>query len=379
MIARQLQKQIEDRISKGRAIVLLGARRTGKTTLIAEILANVNSTEKLILNGDNPVHQALLQRPSLAQIKNMMQSASWLFIDEAQQIDHIGITSKLIIDELAHIQVILSGSSALNLNEQIKESLTGRKWEFQLFPITYAEYEAHVGYVHATEFLESRMLFGWYPEVVDNPGDEIAILQELSSSYLYKDILLLGGIRRSEIIVNLVRLLAYQIGSEVSYQELARNLGVDKNTVANYINLLEKAYVIFRLSSYSNNHRNEIKKGKKIYFYDVGIRNAVIDDFQPLATRQDKGQLWENFIISELYKKAMYDQSRKQFYFWRTTRQQEIDLIVKQNSVLQAIEIKLAPRKSRKIPKAFSDKYGASYATITRENYRQFLIDDIQI
>jgi predicted AAA+ superfamily ATPase len=374
MIERTIKEQITQRIQQNRAIVVIGARRVGKTTLISEILASQPSGEVLHFNGDNPVHQNLLYQVSLEQIKTIIGLAKIIFIDEGQRINGLGSTAKLIVDHLPDIQLFITGSSALDLNDTIKEPLTGRKWEYELLPISYQEYETNTGYVPALEALDRRIIYGWYPEVINHIGDEVEILQELTSSYLYKDILALAGIRKPELLANLVQLLAYQIGSEVSYQELASNLGVDKNTVNEYISLLEKAFVVFRLNSYSTNQRNEIKKGKKIYFYDTGIRNMLIYDFNPLSIRQDKGALWENFVIAEMVKHANNNRSFSKFYFWRTTSQQEVDLIRIDGPKLRAYEITYSDKKKKIIPKSFMERYQAEASFINRNNFRDFIL-----
>ncbi|MBK8503995.1 MAG: ATP-binding protein [Saprospiraceae bacterium] len=374
MIERFVKEHIKDRINKNRAIVVIGARRAGKTTMINDLLSAKSPGEILFLNGDNPLHQNLLYQVSLEQIKLMAGSSKTIFIDEGQRINGLGITAKLIVDHLPDIQLFITGSSALDLNDTIKEPLTGRKWEYELLPISYGEFESHTGYLQALEQLDRRIIYGWYPEVINHPGDEVEILQELTSSYLYKDILALTGIRKPELLANLVQLLAYQIGSEVSYQELAGHLGVDKNTVNEYIALLEKAFVVFRLNSFSKNQRNEIKKGKKIYFYDTGIRNMLIYDFNHLSVRQDKGALWENFIIAEMIKKANNTRSLSRFYFWRTTAQQEIDLIQMDGQNLHAYEITYNANRKKKFPKSFIKHYQANTHVIHQENFRDFIV-----
>ena len=302
----------------------------------------------------------------------MIGTHQYVFIDEVQRIPNIGLKLKIIVDQIKTVQVIVSGSSALDISNLTQEPLTGRKFEFQMFPIAWSEFEANIGYMKAQQQLEIRLLYGMYPDVINNLGNEYEILKNLVSSYLYKDILALTGIRKSDVLEKILKALALQVGSEVSYNEIAQLVGVDKNTVNNYINLLEKSFVIFRLNSFSRNARNEIKANRKIYFYDNGVRNLLIGNFNNLSIRQDKGALWENFVIAERMKTLSYQNSNKQPYFWRTTQQQEIDYIEVDADQVNAFEIKWTPKKAR-LPKAFSDHYTGSFEVITSDNFRDFL------
>ena len=253
--------------------------------------------------------------------------------------------------------------------------MTGRKWEYELYPISWEEYENHIGYLKGEQQLENRLLFGFYPDVINNPGEEIEVLQNLVNSYLYRDILAYGGIRKPEILDNLVQALALQVGSEVNYNELSQLIGVDRNTIIKYIDILEKGYVIFKLRSYSRNVRHEIKKSRKIYFYDNGIRNTIIGDFKDVKLRTDKGALWENFLISERIKQNNYKLTLARSYFWRTTQQQEIDYIEEQGQKLHGFEFKWSSKKKNvKLSKTFINNYNASGSVITRENFRDFVI-----
>lgn len=299
MIKRDLEEQIKNRFGTGKVILLIGPRQVGKTTLFNTIL---EGKEFLFLNGDDPTVRRLLSDPNLEQLKNIIGDSKIVFIDEAQRINNIGLTLKLITDQLKSVQLLFSGASAFELNNQTQEPLTGRKWEYQLYPISWNEFELDVGYLKAEQQLELRVIYGMYPEVINNFGDEKEILKQLTDSYLYKDILSYGGIRKPEVLEKLLRALAFQIGNEVSYNELAQLLGIDKKTVASYIDLLCQAYVIYKLPSFSKNLRNEIKTNQKIYFYDTGVRNMIIGDLSSMDIRQDKGSLWENFLISERIK-----------------------------------------------------------------------------
>jgi uncharacterized protein len=370
MIKRDLENQINNRFGKGKAIILIGPRQVGKTTLFNKLL---NDKDHLFLNGDDPTVRKLLTNPNIEQLKYIIGSYKVVFIDEAQRIENIGLTLKLITDQLKSVQLLVSGSSAFELNNQTQEPLTGRKWEYQLYPISWTEFENNVGYLKAQQQLELRIVYGMYPDVINNFGDEKDILKQLTDSYLYKDILSYGGIRKPEIIEKLLRALAFQIGSEVSYNELAQLLNIDKKTVSNYIDLLCQAYVIFKLPSFSKNLRNEIKTNQKIYFYDTGVRNMIIGDLNSLEIRQDKGNLWENFLIAERLKHNAYTGSLSKGYFWRTTQQQEIDYVAEEAGTVTGFEIKWNPKSKVKIPKTFGETYKTEVQVITNENFREFI------
>lgn len=370
MIKRALEKQINNRFGKGKAIVLIGSRQVGKTTLFNKLLED---KEHLFLNGDDPTVRKLLTNPNIEQLKNIIGDHKVIFIDEAQRIDNIGLTLKLITDQLKYVQLLVSGSSAFELNNQTQEPLTGRKWEYQLYPISWMEFESNVGYLKAEQQLDLRIVYGMYPDVINNFGQEKEILKQLTDSYLYKDILSYGGIRKPEILEKLLRALAFQIGSEVSYNELAQLLGIDKKTVATYIDLLCQAYVIFKLPSFSKNLRNEIKTNQKIYFYDTGVRNMIIGDLSSMEIRQDKGNLWENFLIAERLKYNAYSSSLAKGYFWRTVKQQEIDYVEEEARKIKGFEIKWNPKNKVKVPKAFKEAYNTEVNVINKENFREFL------
>lgn len=370
MINRILENTVKQRLGSGKAIILIGSRQVGKTTLLRKIL---DDREYLFLNGDDPTVRKLLSNPNLEQLKNILGSHTTVFIDEAQRIENIGLTLKLITDQLKSVQLLVSGSSAFELNNQTQEPLTGRKWEYHLYPISWGEFEKYVGYLKAEQQLELRVVYGMYPQVITDFSDEREVLKQLTQSYLYKDILSYGGIRKPEVLENLLRALAFQIGSEVSYNELAQLLGIDKKTVSNYIDLLCQAYVIFKLPSFSKNLRNEIKTNQKIYFYDTGIRNMVIGNLDPLENRQDKGHLWENFLVAERLKQNSYKGSLAKAYFWRTVQQQEIDYVEEEAGKIEGFEIKWNPKANVKIPKTFTKTYSTKVKIITRENFRGFV------
>ncbi|HOO83196.1 MAG TPA: ATP-binding protein, partial [Prolixibacteraceae bacterium] len=354
MYPRLLKNKIESRIDKGKAIIIIGPRQVGKTTLIESIL---ESKDYLLLNGDDPKQRSLLTEPNTEQIRTILGNYKYVFIDEAQRINGIGLTMKIITDRFKNVQLFASGSSSFDLSNKINETLTGRKWEYQLYPISWEEYENHHGYLFSEQNLENRLLYGFYPDVLNNVGDEITILRNLVTSYLYKDILSFADIRKPEVLDKLVQALALQIGSEVNYSELAQIVNADKNTVSKYIDILEKGYIIFKLGSFSRNVRNEIKTNKKIYFYDNGIRNMVIGNFNPIELRTDKGALWENFLISERVKQNEYKQSLAHIYFWRTKQQQEVDFVEENNGKIFGFEFKWQKKKNQKLPKTFIESY----------------------
>jgi predicted AAA+ superfamily ATPase len=371
MIRRTITERIKSKLNRGKAIIIVGPRQVGKTTLIREL---IKDEDFLFFDGDDPSTRTLLDTPNTKQIESLLKHKKVLFIDESQRINNIGLTVKIIIDQIKDVQVWVSGSSSFYIFDEFNESLTGRKWEYQLYPISWEEFENHEGYLSAERQLEDRLVYGMYPEVINHPGEEAEILQELTSSYLYKDILAYGGIKKPEILDKLVKALALQVGSEVNYNELSQIVGIDRNTVEKYITILEKGYVIFKLSSYSRNVRNEIKKGKKIYFYDNGIRNAIIGSMNKMALRTDVGALWENFLVAERLKQIEYKKSFANSYFWRTTQQQEIDYIEEKNQKLYAYEFKWNPNKKAKISKTFVNNYDADTLVINRENFRDFVI-----
>jgi predicted AAA+ superfamily ATPase len=370
MISRYLTPIIERNLGKDKIIVLIGPRQVGKTTLINSLLKNVSF---LFLDGDDAVVVDSLANANTETLKNIIGNYKYVFIDEVQRIPTIGLKLKIIVDQIKDVQVIVSGSSAFDINHVTQEPLTGRKFEYRLYPISWNEFETNVGYIKAQQQLELRLLYGMYPDVINNFGNEYEILKNLVSSYLYKDVLSLAGIRKSEVLEKILQALAFQVGSEVSYNEIAQLVGVDKNTVNNYIDLLEKAFVIFRLNSFSKNLRNEIKANRKIYFYDNGVRNMLIGNFNSLEFRQDKGALWENFLVSERLKLLSYSQSLSKPYFWRTTGQQEIDYIETNADTVSAFEFKWSSTKKVKLPKSFQEAYHPSFLVVSKENFREFL------
>ena len=355
MVQRILNQKILENLALNKTIILLGARQVGKTTLLSELIKN--KKDVLIFNGDEPDVRELLSHVTSVQLKNLFGKARTVVIDEAQLIPEIGFTLKLIHDHLKNVQLFVSGSSSLDIANRINEPLTGRKLEYFLYPLSFREMVNHHGLIMEKRTLPTRLIYGYYPEIVLSPGNEIILLKNLAGSYLFKDILSFGLIKKPVILDKLLKALALQIGSEISYFELSQMVGADKETVERYIDLLEKAFIIFRLNAFSRNVRNEIKKGKKIYFYDNGIRNAIIGNYQPFELRTDKGALWENFIVGERVKFLSYNNFYGHYYFWRTTQQQEIDFIEEMDGKIHAYEFKLKPVKRVRFPLTFQKTY----------------------
>ena len=372
MINRFLQPQLESILGSHKAIIVMGARQVGKSTLLQLLLGQ--RQDVLWLNGDNNDVQTLFTAISAERMHSLMGTKRVLVIDEAQRIPNIGVQLKIIIDQLSDVQVIATGSSSFELASKVNEPLTGRKREFKLFPLTFNEMVEHSSLIEELRLIPHRLVYGYYPEVVANPGQEANILKELTDSYLYRDILTLDKVAKSDKLVLLLKALAMQIGSQVSYNELSGLVGIDAKTIERYITVLEQSYIIFRLGSFSRNLRNELKFSKKIYFWDMGIRNAVIGNFSLAETRSDIGAMWENFAIAERMKQINYRHPFAQSYFWRTKQQTEIDYIEELDGSLRAFEFKWNERKSPRCPLAFSNAYpDASFSAITPSNIDDFL------
>lgn len=375
MYTRDLQSIIQERCFQGKAIILLGARQVGKTTLLKKIIQE-QQVDALYLNCDEPQTAAALTNCNLKELQMVIGANKFVVIDEAQKVDNIGLTLKLIVDNMPDVQVIATGSSAFELRNCLNEPLTGRKYEYQMFPISSKEIYQSSGYIDLKGGLETRLIYGSYPDILNHASDARELLRMLTDSYLYKDILATDNLRKPDVLDKLLRALAFQVGSEVSYNELAQAVGTDSKTVERYIELLEKCYIIFRLHGLSRNLRNELKKAKKIYFYDNGVRNAVIQQFAPLELRNDAGALWENFFISERIKRNHYQQNYCNIYFWRTKSQLEIDYIEEQNGQMTAFEMKWNPKKSNtSIPETFLNAYDVKETVIiTPDNYLDYLL-----
>lgn len=372
MIKRQLETLLRKRWNSGKVLIVLGPRQVGKTTLLETICKEEG--DYLFFNGDDIDTQTILENVGEVRLRQLIGSHSTVFFDEAQRIHNIGLTIKIIHDRIKNVRVVVSGSSALELMSTVNEPLTGRKWEYQLFPVSWHELINHTGYLGASQHFETRLLYGMYPEVITNIGDEEAILRQIAGSYLYKDLLNYQGIRKPEMLSKLLVALALQVGSEVSYNELSNLLRMDRSTIEQYIGLLEQAFVVFRLPPFSRNIRSEISSSRKIYFYDNGIRNAIINNFNSLALRSDVGALWENFLISERMKANHYNQVYGRSYFWRTHAQQEIDYIEEFGGRLHAFEFKWNPKAKAKFSKTFTEAYpDAITRVISRDNFEEFL------
>ena len=375
MIERLLYKSIEDKLFKGKIVVLAGARQVGKTTLLKQILRNKEGV--LWLNGDEMQVQNLFNNASADRLLSEFGNNKIVILDEAQRIKDIGLRLKLIADADCDIQMIATGSSAFELANKVNEPLTGRKWEYQMFPLSFGEMVAHHGKMKEMRMLPKRIVYGYYPEVVTNEGNEIEILKLLTDAYLYKDILSWENIKHPDKLQTLLRALAYQVGSQVSFNELSQMCSLDSKTVERYITLLEQCYIIFRLPSFSRNLRHELKASRKIFFYDNGIRNALIADYTAPEIRQDIGALWENFVVSVRIKCNEYYRRWVNRYFWRTTQQQEIDYLEEGGGKLHAYEIKWNPRKKATITKTFMDAYpDTGFKVITPENIAEFLLPE---
>ncbi len=348
-------------------------RQIGKTTLLKSIVANLNDT--LWLNADNFEVQTLFETPSSSRFKAIVKNYKVVVIDEAQSIKDIGLKLKIIADELKEVQLVATGSSAFDLANELNEPLTGRKFEFQMYPISFEEMVDHHGLLEELSLLKHRMVYGYYPDVVVNQGDEKNILKLLADSYLFKDILIWNKIKKSDKIIKLLQALAFQMGNQVSYNELGKIVGLNSETVESYIQLLEKSFIIYRLGTFSRNLRTELKKTRKIYFIDNGIRNAVIGNYNTMELRSDKGALWENFIIGERKKYLAYHNIYVNSYFWRTTAQQEIDYIEERDGKIYAYEFKWSTHKKAKIPKTFIKAYpNAIIKIISPDNFEEFIL-----
>lgn len=376
MIQRTLQKILEQYLGKGKAILLIGARQVGKSTLFQMLTQGIAENDLLWLNCDQQSVKEALTNPSLMNLQLLMADKQVIVIDEAQRVENIGLTLKLMVDNFPKRQLLVTGSSALDLHNRLNEPLTGRKIEYHLYPISTGELYAAKGLIGVNDLFDRRLIYGSYPDVLLGSLSPERTLVELVESYLYKDILEMEGLRKSSVLQKLLVALALQVGSEVSYNELSKTVGIDNKTVEKYIDILEKCYIVFRLNSFSRNIRTELTKSKKIYFYDLGVRNAVLRSFAPMELRQDKGALWENFFIVERLKYNHYADRLVNMYFWRTSDKQEIDYIEECNGELHLFEMKWNEKKQQvKLPNQFFETYHPQRTDIvTPENYLPFLI-----
>lgn len=375
-IERILLPTVREHLEGGKAVILIGPRQVGKTTLLEKITTEYPGKIRW-MDCDEPDVRQKLTDASSTSLKAWIGDASLLVLDEAQRVKNIGLTLKLITDKIKAVKLLVSGSSSLDLANEINEPLTGRKWEFMLLPISTEEMVRHHGETDESRLLDHRLIYGMYPEIINRPGKEEALLRQLSGSYLYKDIFTFHDVRKPEVLEKLLQSLALQIGSEVNYHELAQLTGTDQATIQRYLDLLEKAFVVFRLPAFSRNVRNELKKSRKVYFYDNGIRNAIINSFKPLDLRTDAGALWENFLVSERAKWLVNHQYYANRYFWRTTQQQEIDYLEEKNGALSAFEFKWSATAKASFPKTFLNAYDkVETFVITQKNYLSFIAPD---
>jgi predicted AAA+ superfamily ATPase len=370
MITRDLKERISSSLFRGKVILLIGARQVGKTTLLKEVLNDIKDPHIWFNADESDILTAFTNATTSTQLLQLTGAArnKIVVIDEAQQIPDIGRKLKLIYDTDPSVQVIATGSSSFDLQNN-----TGRKKTFFLYPFSYRELSRNSSPIEARRLLETRLIYGSYPDVVNNPGSEKDVLIEIAQSYLYKDILSMEGIRKHSHIDKLLRAIAFQTGSEVNYHELAQTIGnIDTATVEKYLDLLEKAFVIFKLPAFNRNLRNEIKKGKKYYFYDNGIRNVLISNFMGIDLRMDKGAIWENFLLSERLKTNQYTGRFNNSYFWRTTDKAEIDYIEEEDGILNAFEIKWKEQKAR-FPNSFTQTYPNQTKVINISNFEEFV------
>ena len=373
-VKRLLQDKIADGIKPNKVVLIFGARRVGKTILMRQLIKNF-AGKTMLLNGEDYDTLALLEEQSIANYRHLLKGVDLLAIDEAQNIPKIGSKLKLIVDEIEGIRIIASGSSSFGLLNKAGEPLVGRSTQFQLTPFSQKEIVQMETALETKQNLESRLIYGSYPEVVmiDDFERKADYLRDIVSAYLLKDILAIDGLKNSGKMKELLWLIAFQLGNEVSYDELGKQLGMSKNTVEKYLDLLSKVFVVYRLGAYARNLRKEVTKAGKWYFYDNGIRNAIIGNFNPLSVRQDIGALWENYMISERIKANQNENLGKEFYFWRTYDRQEIDLIEENSEALTALEFKWG-NKTPSIPNAFRDAYpNATFEVVNKDNYLNYL------
>jgi hypothetical protein len=374
MIKRQLSDQIQQKLADGKAIIITGPRQVGKSTLMQQ-------SEQLFKqpiawwNGDESDYRSILENATSTKLKSIIGKNKTIIIDEAQRIQNIGLCIKLIIDNIKSVKIIAIGSSAFELANKINEPLTGRKWEYHLYPISFGEMVNHSSLLEEKRLLQQRLIYGYYPDVINNPGSEPAILKQLADSYLYKDLLTWERIQKPAQLEKLVQALAFQMAQIISYNELGQLCGLNSETVEKYIQLLEKAFVVYRLPALSRNPRNELRKSFKIFFYDNGLRNAIINQFNPVDMRQDIGQLWENWFITERLKYISYNGIFVSRFFWRTLAKQEVDYIEETNGNIIAFECKWNPKTKGGVSKAFINAYpNATTHLVHTDNFDSFLL-----
>ena len=376
MIKRAIEERIHNALTKKKAVTIMGPRQVGKSTLADAIIPK--DAKVLEINGDNTDVQTMFVNVDEAKMKVLIGNKNFLFVDEAQKIENVGNMLKIVAEKFKDVKIIVTGSSAFKLAQAVNESLTGRKREFKLYPLSFKEMADATSVLEESRMVDHRLIYGYYPEVVTSPGDEKEVLKELIDSYLYKDVMEENNIAKPDKLVKLVQALAFQIGSTVSANELAGHVGIDAKTVERYIEILEKSYIIFTLPSYAKNQRNELKFARKLYFWDMGIRNGVIGNMAPVSLRspEELGHMWENFVIAERLKKNEYaGRIFVQHYFWRTQQKKEVDLIEIEDGVMTGYEIKRKEGKRVGAPASFTAAYpDANFKCITPSELMEFLM-----
>jgi hypothetical protein len=374
MIDRFLEKIIKKKLTDSKAIIITGPRQIGKSTLLQQCQTKFKQPVAW-WNGDETDYRTMLENPTSTKLRSLIGKNKTVIIDEAQRIHNIGLCMKLITDNIKNVKLIATGSSSFELANKINEPLTGRKWEYHLYPLSFGEMVNHTSLIEEKRLLHQRLIYGYYPDVVNNQGNEVALLKQLADSYLYKDILTWERIQKPAKLEKLVQALAFQMAQIISYNELGQHCGLNAETVEKYINLLEKAFIVYRLPALSRNPRNELKKSFKIFFYDNGLRNAVINQFNPVNLRQDIGQLWENWFITERLKYNSYSEKYVSRFFWRTLAQQEVDYIEEANGKLTAFECKWNPKAKGGVSKAFTNAYKKAITHVVHyDNAEEFLL-----
>lgn len=376
MIKRVIEERVNNALAKKKAVTIMGPRQVGKSTLATSVIPQ--DAKILEINGDNTDVRTMFVNVDEAKMRILIGNRNFLFVDEAQKIENVGNMLKIVAEKFNDVRIVVTGSSAFKLAAAVNESLTGRKREFKLYPFSFKEMADHTSVIDEQRMLDHRLIYGYYPEVVTSPGDEKEVLKELIDSYLYKDVMEENNIAKPDKLVKLVQALAFQIGSTISANELAGLVGVDAKTIERYLDILEKSYIIYTLPSYSKNQRNELKFSRKVYFWDMGIRNGVIGNMAPVTLRspEELGHMWENFIITERIKRNEYaGRTFVKHYFWRTQQKKEIDLIEIEDGVMTGFEIKKKEGKRVSAPSSFTEAYpDAKFECITPAELIEFLM-----
>jgi predicted AAA+ superfamily ATPase len=376
MIKRVIEERVNNALAKKKAVTIMGPRQVGKSTLATSVIPQ--DAKILEINGDNTDVQTMFVNVDEAKMRILIGNRNFLFVDEAQKIENVGNMLKIVAEKFNDVRIVVTGSSAFKLAAAVNESLTGRKREFKLYPFSFKEMADHTSVIDEQRMLDHRLIYGYYPEVVTSPGDEKEVLKELIDSYLYKDVMEENNIAKPDKLVKLVQALAFQIGSTISANELAGLVGVDAKTIERYLDILEKSYIIYTLPSYSKNQRNELKFSRKVYFWDMGIRNGVIGNMAPVTLRspEELGHMWENFIITERIKRNEYaGRTFVKHYFWRTQQKKEIDLIEIEDGVMTGFEIKKKEGKRVSAPSSFTEAYpDAKFECVTPAELIEFLM-----